>query len=129
MDVLMKAKELGEAIANSEELHRLNKAEAALENDERGMALLEDYNLLQKELVRAVNENKGEVRIDEIREMLMAKQNDQNTYPVTLEYLEAKNAFDGLMKNINDIITYAITGEACSPSKCSSCSGCGSSHA
>jgi cell fate (sporulation/competence/biofilm development) regulator YlbF (YheA/YmcA/DUF963 family) len=129
MDALIKARELGEMIGNSVELNRLKKSETALEGDEHGMGLMEDYRLLQIELVKATREKKGEVKIVEIRDMLMAKQTELNTYPITLEYLEAKNAFDGFMKNINDIITFAITGEECSPSKCSSCSGCGSSQA
>ena len=128
MDVLVKAKELGQMIGDSQELNRLKKSEVALESDERGMGLMEDYRLLQIELVKATREKKGEVQIGEIRDMLMSKQTELNTYPITLEYLEAKNNFDGLMKNINDIITFAITGEECSPSKCSSCSGCGSGH-
>ena len=129
MDALIKAKELGETIGDSAELQRLKKSEIALEGDDQGMGLMEDYRLLQIELVKATREKKGEVRIGEIRDMLMAKQTELNTYPITLEYLEAKNAFDGMMKNINDIITFAITGEGCSSSNCSSCSGCGSSHA
>lgn len=129
MDALIKARELGELIGNSAELNRLKKSEVAMEGDKHGMELMEDYRLLQIELVKATREKKGEVRIVEIRDMLMAKQTEMNTYPVTLEYFEAKNAFDGLMKNINDIITFAVTGEGCSSSNCSSCSGCGSRHA
>lgn len=130
MDVLIKARELGETIGESAQLQRMKKAEASLEADERGMGLMEDYRLLQIELVKATREKKGEVQIADLKDMLMAKQTELNTYPVTLEYLEAKNEFDSMMKNINDVITFAITGEeACSPSKCSSCGGgCGGSH-
>lgn len=130
MDVLIKARELGETIGESLELQRLKKAEVSLEADDRGMGLMEDYRLLQIELVKATREKKGEIRIGEIKDMLMAKQSELNAYPVTLEYLDAKNAFDSMMKNINDVITFSISGEeACSPSKCSSCGGsCGGSH-
>jgi cell fate (sporulation/competence/biofilm development) regulator YlbF (YheA/YmcA/DUF963 family) len=128
MDILVKARELGEQIAESSELARIQKAEKALEGDERGMGLMEDYRLLQIELVKATRENKGEVQIGEIRDMLMEKQKEINTYPVTAEYLVSKSAFDSLMKNVNDVITFAITGETCSPSKCASCGGCGSEH-
>lgn len=128
-DVLIKARELGEMLGDSLELLRLKKAETALEGDDRGMGLMEDYRLLQIELVKATREKMGEVQINEVRDMLMAKQTEINTYPITLEYLEAKDIFDSLMKNINDVITFAITGETCSPSKCSSCGGgCGSKH-
>lgn len=127
MDVLIKARELGEILGDSAEMQRLKKAEAILEGDDRGMGLMEDYRLLQIELVKATREKKGEVQIGEVKDMLMAKQTEINNYPITIEYLEAKNEFDSLMKNINDIITFAITGETCSPSNCSSCGGgCGS---
>jgi cell fate (sporulation/competence/biofilm development) regulator YlbF (YheA/YmcA/DUF963 family) len=129
MDILDKAKELGGMIGTSEEMLRLKKAEAALEADDRGMGLMEDYRLLQIELVKATREKKGEVQIGEIRDMLMNKQSELNDYAITLEYIESKNAFDGMMQKVNDVITFAITGEECSPSKCSSCSGCGSRHA
>lgn len=124
MDILIKARELGEMLGDSKEMQRFKKAEAILERDDRGMGLMEDYRLLQIELVKATREKKGEVQISEVKDMLMAKQKEINTYPITLEYLEAKNEFDSFMKNINDVITFAITGEeACSPSKCSSCGG------
>lgn len=130
MGVLEKARELGEQLAASAELKRLNSAQIALEKDERGMGLFDDYNLLQRELVKAARDNESHDRIEEIKDLLLAKQNEIDNYNITREFLEAKKDYDELMKNINDIITFAVTGEACSPDKCSSCSGgCCGSHA
>lgn len=129
MEILVKARELGELLGDSSELKRLKNAEIVLEKDERGMGLMEDYRLLQIELIKATREEQGEVQLGDIKDLLMSKQEEINAYPVTIEYIEAKNEFDSLMKNVNDVITFAITGEECSPSKCSSCGGgCGSSH-
>jgi cell fate (sporulation/competence/biofilm development) regulator YlbF (YheA/YmcA/DUF963 family) len=126
MDVLVKARELGEVLADSPVIKRLRSAETALENDERGMSLLEDQRLLQIELIKATRGQNNEVELKDIKDMLVNKQKEIDEYPMTREYLEAKGAFDELMKNINDIITFAVTGEACSPSKCASCGGgCG----
>ncbi len=126
-EVLIKARELGEVLSVSQELQRLKKAETVLENDDRGMALMEDHRLLQIELIKATRENNGEVRIQDIRDLLLSKQSDIDSYQPTHEYIEAKNAFDALMKSVNDVITFAITGETCSPDKCSSRGGgCGS---
>ncbi len=126
MDVLIKARELGETLADSPVIKRLKSAETALERDDRGMSLLEDQRLLQMELIKATREKSAEVDLKDIRDMLLDKQKEIDEYPLTHEYLEAKDAFDELMKNINDIITFAVTGEACSPSKCASCGGgCG----
>lgn len=130
MSVLEKARELGELLSDSAQLKRLNSAKIALENDDRGMGLMEDYRLLQIELVKASRENNSENKTGDIKELLLAKQREIDDYGITHEYIEAKKDFDELMKNVNDIIIFAITGEACSPSKCASCGGgCGGSHA
>jgi cell fate (sporulation/competence/biofilm development) regulator YlbF (YheA/YmcA/DUF963 family) len=128
MEVLIKAKELGELLAESPVLKRLKNAETALENDDRGMALLEDQRLLQMELIKATREKSAEVELKDIKDMLLDKQKEIDEYSFTNEYMEAKDEFDELMKNINDIITFAVTGEECSPSKCASCGGGCSSH-
>ncbi len=128
-NILIKARELGNLLGESDILNRLKKAEKILENDERGMGLMEDYRLLQIELVKATREKKGEVQLADIRQMLLAKQAEINSYPITLEYIESKNEFDALMKNVNDVITFAISGEECVSSNCSSCGGgCSSCH-
>ncbi len=127
MDVLIKAKELGELLAASPVIKRLRSAETALERDDRGMSLLEDQRLLQMELIKATREKNNEVELKDIRDMLLDKQKEIDEYPLTHDYLEAKEEFDDLMKNINNIITFAVTGEACSPSNCASCGG-GCSH-
>ncbi len=128
-EVLIKARELGETLSVSKEYQRLKNAEAVLENDDHGMALMEDHRLLQIELIKATRESSEEVRINDIRDLLMTKQSDIDSYQPTHEYIEAKNEFDALMKNVNDVITFAITGEACTPDKCSSCGGGCGSHA
>jgi len=128
-EILIKARELGEALSVSQELQRLRKAEDILENDDHGMALMEDHRLLQIELIKATRENNGEVRIEDIKDMLMSKQSEIDSYHPAHDYIEAKKEFDALMKNVNDVITFAITGEACTPSKCSSCGGGCGSHA
>lgn len=128
MDVLIKAKELGDLLADSPVIKRLKNAETALENDDRGMSLLEDQRLLQMELIKATREKSAEVELKDIKDMLLDKQKEIDNYQFTREYLEAKDEFDELMKNINDIITFAVTGEECSPSKCASCGGGCSSH-
>jgi|LSQX01.2.fsa_nt_gb cell fate (sporulation/competence/biofilm development) regulator YlbF (YheA/YmcA/DUF963 family) len=128
MDILIKAKELGELLADSAMIKRLKNAEMALENDEKGMMLLEDQRQLQLELIKATREKSVEVELKDIRDMLLDKQKEIDEYPLTHEYLEAKDQFDGLMKNINDIIAFAVTGQECSPSNCSSCGGGCSSH-
>lgn len=124
MDVFVKAKELGELIAVSQEMIDLKKAEVEMENDEKAKQIMNEYKLLQIELVKATKEKKDIELINDIKEKLLLKQEDLNSYDKTKAYLESKLKFDKLMKDINNVIVYSITGEEpCSPSKCSSCSG------
>lgn len=125
MDILEKARELGHMIADSAEMTRLKNSEAALEADGHARKLMADYKQLQIALVRASKEKKPVEEIEAAREKLMNKQLELDEYKTTGEYLEAKTAFDKFMGNINSVITFAVTGEDCSPSKCSSCKGCG----
>jgi cell fate (sporulation/competence/biofilm development) regulator YlbF (YheA/YmcA/DUF963 family) len=124
MDAFEKARELGHTIAESPEMERLSKAENAIERDDKAKRLLEDYKLLQIEMVRATKEGREKEVIDSIKIRLMNKQDEVNEYDPTLEYLKAKSDFDKFMKNINNVIIHAITGEEpCSPNKCGSCGG------
>lgn len=124
MDIIQMAKDLGQAIASSQQMEDLKKSELALENDPKAKQLFDDYKNLQIEMVCAVKEQKE--TIDGIREKLVAKQNELNEYPVTDAYIKAKSSFDSLIKTVNEVITFSITGEEpCSPKKCASCSGCG----
>lgn len=127
MDILDKAKELGELIGASEEMAKLKKSEQALESDQKSIALLSDFKKLQTEMMNAMEGNEDKLLIASIKGKLLSKQEEINNYAVTKEYLETKSAFDGMMKQINDVIVFGITGEepsSCSHSDCSSC-GCG----
>ncbi len=125
MDAIIKAKELGEAIAESEAMKRPKISDAELQGDPAAMTLMKEYKQLQVELVRATKEKRGEEAIDYVKELLLKKQQQLYENKITNEYLEAKSEFDKLMKNVNDVITFAITGEEqCSPDKCGSCGGC-----
>ncbi len=123
----MKAKELGEMIANSFEMEELKKAEVELENDEEAKQLLKNLNSLKTELNNAIREGRPEGTIEELRNMVKLKQQDVLNYRTTRNFITAKNAFDSLIKRLNDIILFTITGEekgSCSSHDCSSCSGC-----
>lgn len=124
MDIIDKAKELGSMIAVSRQMEELKKAEVEVEQDDKSKMLLNDYKLLQIELVRATREKRDASIIESIKERLIAKQKELNDYGTTDRYLRAKSTFDNFMKTINNVIIYSISGEEpCSPSKCSSCGG------
>ena len=129
MNILEKAKELGQAIAESEQNKRLIAAEIAQENDVEAQNLLMQYNVRRKEITDRLKENQpGPEELETYRaelqkefDLLMENKNIK-------EYVEAKKELDHLVQSVNSVISYYITGEeqsgGCSSSGCSGCSGC-----
>lgn len=122
MDILKKAKELGEMIADSPEMERLNLSEEMIQTDEKSNILLNEYKLLQIEVINVTKDNKDKDEIEKAREKLISKQQELTEYEVTKEFFDSKMEFDAFMKEINDVIIHAITGEeACASNDCGSC--------
>lgn len=124
MDITEKARELGLMLGNSKEMELYKNAEAAMQADTKSTALMNEYKQLQIEMVKRTRENAGAEVIEETKQRLLAKQEEINEYPVTLEYLSSKASLEALMKKVNDIIVFSITGEpTCTDEKCKSCGG------
>lgn len=126
-EILTKARELGQAIVDSEEYKTLKAAEEKQEKDEEAMALLVEYNNVRKALAEEING--GEVsdeRMNEIRTKLEETYEKVMSHPTISEYYAAQQKFEGVVQQMNSILTYFMTGEisgGCSGS-CSGCSGC-----
>ncbi len=128
MDIIEKAKELGNMIKESSEMAELKNSEAKMMQDEKARAILNDLYLLQDEMSKAMSEGKDREVLEGIKQKFVSKQNEMQNYDITKSYLEDKSKFDNLMKQINDVIVYSMTGEEpCSDSDCGSC-GCGCGH-
>lgn len=127
MDYMEAAAMLGQALCTSREFIRLKETEAALEADDKGQTLMTEFKELQMQMVQASRrDDLDKDGLESIRDNLLAKQAEVNSYETTREYFNAKKAFELAMKNVNDIIQHFLTGGggSCSGS-CSSCSGCG----
>lgn len=126
MDVLVAASQLGEAIVESEVLKAWKASEAAVMKDEKSQNLMQEFRELQMEMVKASRDNREQQELEKVRDNLLAKQNELNEYELTREYFQARQAFEGMMQSINDILSHYMNGGqegGCSGS-CSSCSGC-----
>jgi cell fate (sporulation/competence/biofilm development) regulator YlbF (YheA/YmcA/DUF963 family) len=128
MDIIDKAKELGNMLKESQQMINLKRSEEILMQDEKGKGILNDLYMLQQEMSNAMSETTDKTVLEDIQKRYSGKQDELLAYEVTKAYFEAKGNFDGLMKKINDVILYSVTGEEpCSDDNCSSC-GCGCGH-
>ncbi len=124
MDITEKARELGLLMANSKEMEAYKNTEAAMQSDSKSTTLMNEYKQLQIDLVKKTRENAAADSIDEAKQKLLEKQKEINEYPVTFDFLTAKANLEALMKKVNDIIIFSITGEpTCSDDKCKTCGG------
>ncbi len=124
MDITEKARELGLLMANSKEMETYKNTEAAMQSDTKSTTLMNEYKQLQIDLVKKTRENAATDSIEEAKQKLLAKQKEINEYPVTFDFLTAKANLEALMKKVNDIIIFSITGEpTCSDDKCKTCGG------
>ncbi len=124
MDIIEKARELGQLLAKSPEMQQYNTTEAAMKSDNKSATLMSEYKQLQIEMVKLTRGGAETKEIEDTKEKLLAKQLEINAYSVTMDYLTAKANLEALMKKVNDILVYSITGESeCSDEKCKSCGG------
>jgi cell fate (sporulation/competence/biofilm development) regulator YlbF (YheA/YmcA/DUF963 family) len=124
MDIIEKARELGLMLANSKEMELYKSSEAAFQADEKASKLMNEYKQLQIDMVKRTREGADNTVIDETKQKLLAKQQEINEYEITYNFLTSKANVEALMKKVNDIIVFSITGEpTCSDEKCSSCGG------
>ncbi len=123
-NIIEKARELGGLLAESKEMAIYKEAEAKMQSDEKSTKLMSDYKKLQIEMVKLTRGNAEKEAIEEAKQKLLATQDEINTYEVTYNYLKSKADVEAMMKQVNDIIIFSITGETgCSDDKCKSCGG------
>lgn len=124
MDVLSKAKELGELILESDDYKRFQSAEASLHADEKGMKLFDEIRRLQESFSYAMH-SENHTEVETIKLQFSEKNAELQQYTPTKEYILAKQAMDSLLKKVNDIVMFTITGEQAS-SCCGGGCGCSS---
>ncbi len=123
--IFEKARELGEAIIESAEYKELKAAELAQEQDENALTLLKEYSDVRSRLAAEIQ--KGDVseeRIAQIREELETAYEKMTTNDAITAYINAQRTFQAIIDQMNNIISFHITGKM--PGGCSgNCSSCG----
>ena len=124
-EIFEKARELGEAIIESKEYKELKEAELRQEQDEEALTLLKEYSDVRSRLASEIQ--KGDVddsRIAEIREELETAYEKMTTNDSITAYINAQRTFQAIIEQMNNILSFHITGKM--PGGCSgNCSSCG----
>lgn len=132
--VLNQAELLAEAILESEEYIRMRLCEQAAMKDEGAAGLVAAYSEKRgqvEELLTANNMDHGELA--KAGDELEAAEKAIDEYALLKDMRDARASFTEMMKKVNAIIQYVVTGErpeeeeGCGGS-CSGCSGCGHQH-
>ncbi len=124
MDIMEKARELGEMIQSSEQMERVKATEIAQNEDAEAQKLLQEFNLARMNLMRDMNEGK-------ITKEEAIQKNNENFEKVGANekiaaYIQAKKDFDAMVNQVNGILNYYITGQ--DPNCTHNCGTCGGCH-
>ena len=122
------AAELGKTIKEDKRVAELNAARDAFDADMNLQTWLREYEVQQQALQEQAGQSepdrlliaKMQGRVDELYKLILNSE-------VFARLSDAQSAVNELMENVNNIITYNITGEL--PQSCThDCSSCGGCH-
>ena len=134
MDVIELTRELGKAIQQDDRYIAYNLAKQLNDHDSELLADIERFSQLRDDLNKAMcEENKDGDKLQKIDEELKAVYQKIMSNKNMLVFNAAQQALEGLINNVNQIISLCANGEdpdTCQPStgctgSCSTCGGCG----
>ena len=130
MEVMEIAAMLGAKIKEDPRIVRLNNARAQYEQDTDMMTAMVEYNAQQTALTEEYKKPEANKDIiSAIEKRLEELYNTITTSAAFIEYNAAQEAVNAFMNEVNEEITYQITGERPCTHDCSTCgSDCGHHH-
>ncbi len=130
MEIMEIAKQLGQAIKKDERITKLNKTREAYEGDAAINNLMMEYNVHQTALREEyAKEERDMDAIKSIQTRIETIYNDITTNENFIAYNAAQEEVNKFMNEVNEEITFQITGERPCTHDCSSCGGsCGHNH-
>ena len=129
MTIMEIAAQLGEAIKEDARIKTLNRCREAYDNDPMLARYMTEYNVQQKALSdQFAAADRDQVVIDQIQHRIDELYNLISTAPVFVALNAAQEAVNEFMNEVNEEITYHITGERPCTHDCSTCGGCGHAH-
>lgn len=130
MDVLEKARELAQAIAEDERCKRLQAAKIANDSDKELQDIIGEFNLKKLQLNNEFNkpaEQQSKEKMTRLNNELKELYAKAMANKSMAEYTKAKADMDELLTHINNIIQMSVTGEVSEggcTGNCASCAGC-----
>ena len=130
MEIMEIAKQLGQAIKKDERITRLGDAKKAYEEDKEIERLTLEYNVHQTALREEYGkEDRDMDAIKSIQTRIEALYNEITTNATFVAFNAAQEAVNAFMNEVNEEITFQITGERPCTHDCSTCgSNCGHNH-
>lgn len=135
MDAVLMAREVGKLIQQDERYNAYVTARKVNDDDAELQKLISDFEAKRYELnMEMTKTDKDADKLKELDGVIKNLYGEIMANPSMVKFNEAKNAMDGLLAEINNVITASANGEdpeTC-PSKPSGCSGsccsCGGCH-
>ncbi len=130
MEIMEIAKQLGQAIKKDERIARLDEARKAYEGNAEINKLMVEYNVHQTALREEyAKEERDMDAIKAIQTRIETIYNDITTNETFVAFNTAQEAVNAFMNEVNEEITFQITGERPCTHDCSTCGGsCGHNH-
>ena len=125
MNMMEVANQLGKIIKESETYRELDIAKEEYDNSEHIKQYMQEYQVDRQALENAAAQENPETlvietlqnRLDELYKLITED-------PVFVRLTNAQNAVNELMDQVNNEITFAITGQRPCTHDCSNCHGC-----
>ena len=130
-EVFKKTSELGEAILRSEEYAALSQARYYFEMDIEAQNMMERYRLYREKVGDLMQEKDADRdMLERISGEMKSIEQKLNARESFLALSHHQQAFDALIRQVNQVLRFVITGEMEEgrESGCAGCSGCGQGH-
>ena len=133
-DIIQKAQELGQMIANCPEAERVNTAGDKMNADDQAANMLNEYQENRRQATEKLRstQNPSKEDIEKFKAEDMAEFEKLMTNPLIAEYIDASQEMESLVNQVNAVLTYFIQGGqegelqangGCG-GNCAGCSGC-----
>ncbi|HZK18157.1 MAG TPA: YlbF family regulator [Clostridia bacterium] len=124
--VLSKARELGSALANCEELKAMHEAEVNMVNSGEARELITEFN--EKQRTFQMIQSSGGQLTDGQKAEVSALEEKMLSNSLIVDFFKAQQNFEKILEELNKIIEESISrtggSEGCSSCNTSGCDGC-----